>query len=178
VKNILILPVIFLLLGVLGFFGFQYFQNQQKVKAITSYEECAKLFPVMDSYPPRCVTSDHRSFTQDIGNELQYHDEILVANPRPHQVLKSPLQITGKARGLWFFEASFTAELYDSNNEMIGTAIMLAQGEWMTGDFVPFSGDLPFSKPITKSGTLKIKNANPSGMKERDKILTMPVKFE
>lgn len=132
----------------------------------------------MDSYPPRCVTSDKRSFTQNIGNELELRDEILISSPRPNQVIHSPLRVTGKAVGSWFFEASFTAELFDANNHMVGKTVLRAQGDWMTTTFVPFAGALSFEKPQTATGTLKIKNANPSGDPQRDKILTMPVKFD
>lgn len=46
------------------------FQNQQqKLKAINSFEDCAKLYPVMESYPEQCNTPDGKHFTRDLLDE-------------------------------------------------------------------------------------------------------------
>ncbi len=167
-----------LLVIVLGAGGFFFSSSQQKLKGVTSYESCANAgFAIMDSYPPRCRTSDGRTFTQDIGNELRFHDEILVEHPRPNQKIDSPLAIKGRARGLWFFEAQFSAELFDANNKSLGVAIITAEGDWMTEDFVSFTGELSFEKPTTEKGILKLRNANPSGLPEKQKELIMPIYF-
>ncbi|GEM_PF-5634089 len=105
-KKWIFVPI--LLVIILGVSGFVFYRNQQKLKAVTSFESCADAgFEIMDSYPPRCRTSDGRSFTQDIGNELSFHDEILIENPRPNQKVGSPLKIKGKARGHGFLKPSF-----------------------------------------------------------------------
>jgi len=179
-KLLVIIGVVLLVAGftVASFYFQQELQRKEQIKAIALFEECAKLFPVLESYPARCVTPDGRSFTQDIGNELEYRDEILVDNPRPNQVVSSPLGIKGKARGIWYFEGSFSAELFDENNKSLGTAILTAEGEWMTEEFVPFAGELEFVAPPTETGTLKIRNANASGLPENQKELMMPVRFK
>lgn len=162
-----------------GFLGYNLFVQQEALKKISSYEECvAAGFASMESYPPQCKTSDGRSFTQNIGNELEYHDEILIENPRPNQKISSPITVRGKVRGNWLFEASFSGELFDANDKSLGTVILQAQGEWMTIDFVPFTGELVFSTPETETGTLKIINANPSGLPENNKTILMPVRFQ
>lgn len=43
--------------------------NQQKVKNINSFEECAKLYPVALSYPAQCWTPDGRHFVQELSDE-------------------------------------------------------------------------------------------------------------
>ncbi len=148
-------------------------------KTITSFEECEKAegSMIQESYPPTCVTADKRSFTQDIGNELEYTDLIQVDNPRPNQQISSPLKITGRARGTWFFEATFPIELLDESGKSLGTSVATAKREWMTEEFVPFTAELQFEKPSTKKGKLVIKNANPSGLPENEKVLSMPVEF-
>ena len=144
---------------------------------VTSYEECIKAHNIiLDSYPPQCKTKDGKSFTEDIGNELQLTDQILISSPRPAQVIKSPLTIKGRARGGWFFEAEFTANLVDSHNDVIGSAILRADGDWMTQDFVPYSGVLTFTT-TAKTGKLLLEKANPSGLPENAKQLVIPVKF-
>lgn len=155
------------------------YQKEEKVKSITSFQKCVEAgFPVLESYPPQCYTSDGRVFTQYIGNELDYKDEMLIEMPRPNQIIKSPQKITGRARGNWFFEAQTSGELYDEENRLLGTVIITANGDWMTTDFVPFSGELSYTTPQTEIGTLKIYNANPSGLPENQKELVIPVAFQ
>jgi hypothetical protein len=176
-RKFVIIVVILIFAGV-GYFGFQQYQRAEEVKKISSFEECgAAGFPVMDSYPGRCVTSDGRSFTQEIGNELEFTDLITMSNPRPNQKVTSPLKITGQARGTWYFEATFPVEIFDENNKSLGKGFATADGEWMTEDFVPFSAEVTFEKPMTAKGKLIINNANPSGLPENEKELVIPVVF-
>jgi hypothetical protein len=105
-------------------------------------------------------------------------DLIVVESPRAGEEISSPLLISGKARGYWFFEASFPIELVDENNNLISQAIAQAKGEWMTKEFVPFEATLNFSHPKTDKGFLVFKKDNPSGMKEFDDELRVPVIFK
>lgn len=50
--------------------GIYYFQKQQAIKKINSFDECAKAgYPIMESYSARCATPDGRSFTQELSEE-------------------------------------------------------------------------------------------------------------
>ena len=90
------------------------------VVGINNFEECAAQgFLILESYPRQCKTSDNKTFTEDIGNELEKIDLIKVENPRPNQTIISPLFIKGEAKGFWFFEASFPIRLYDESNKEI-----------------------------------------------------------
>lgn len=102
---------------------------------------------------------------------------ILITEPQPQQIITSPLIITGKARGFWYFEAQFSVELYDSQGNFLGKTILQAQDDWMTEDFVPFQGELTFIQPQTSSGILKFLSDNPSGLPQNQKIFELPVKF-
>jgi len=53
----------------------------------------------MESYPRQCKTPDGKTFTEDIGNEVEKLDLIKINNPRPNQIIESPLFIKGEARG-------------------------------------------------------------------------------
>lgn len=160
-----------------GIFAFFKYEEKQKVSQINSFEECAALYPVMESYPPQCITPDEKHFTQNIGNELEYSEEILISTPRPNQTIKNPLKIQGKAKGNWFFEGSFPAELHDGNGKILGTGIMKTDSDWMTEEFVDFAGVIKYTLPEAKEGTLILKNDNPSGLPENQKELKIPVKF-
>ncbi len=103
---------------------------------------------------------------------------ILISSPKNNEKVKNPFKIEGQAKGFWFFESEFTAELYDTNNNSLGRAILTAKGNWMTENFVPFEGKLNFSKPSTSSGILRFLNSNPSGISEQQRIFEIPVQFE
>jgi len=147
-------------------------------QAPNSFEECAGAgYPIMESYPPRCNVPGDGTFTQDIGNELEKMDLIVLERLRPNETVSSPLVISGRARGYWFFEASFPVELLDDSGSVIASGIATAQDEWMTEAFVPFSATLEFSSPVTEKGTLILKKDNPSGLPEHDDRLVVPVRF-
>lgn len=103
---------------------------------------------------------------------------IKVYKPTPNQIVKSPIEISGEARGYWFFEASFPIRVYDANNVELGVVAAQAEGEWMTENFVPFKAKLEFKKPTTETGTLVFEKDNPSGLPEHDDRISIPVKFD
>lgn len=147
---------------------------------ISSFEECAQYFPVMESYPERCRTNTGESFTRDIGNELEKTNLIVSDTPRPGDTIKSPLILKGNARGYWFFEASAPIALYNKDGVLIAQSYIQAKDEWMTEAFVPFEGTIDFSVPPSSSGekgTLVIKKDNPSGLPEHDDSLIIPIRF-
>jgi hypothetical protein len=151
--------------------------NKKPDSAITTFEECAKYYPVLESYPERCSTKSGASFTRDIGNELEKADLIKSTTPRPGDTIMNPLVIEGEARGYWFFEATAPVELYNNSGVQIASGYIEAQGEWMTEDFVPYTGTLDFPPAASGSGYLLIKKANASGLPEHDDSLSIPVVF-
>jgi hypothetical protein len=176
-KKFLIALFILVLAGFLVLFYLQQ-KKKNKLALISSFEECEVAgYPVRESYPPFCTTPDGRTFAQDIGNELEYQDFINVEYPRPNYKIENPLKISGQARGGWFWEANASAELYDANDNSIGTENIVAIGEWMTEEFVSFEGTMEFETPETKTGKLIIRNGNASGLPENSKELVIPVKF-
>lgn len=103
--------------------------------------------------------------------------EVKLTSPELNALVRSPLAVTGQARGFWFFEASFPVELEDGNGKQIAIAPATAQGEWMTAEFVSFKAVLEFSEPSTDTGTLILRKDNPSGLPEHDAQLRVPVRF-
>src|SRR3989344_8635370 len=105
-------------------------------------------------------------------------DLIVVEKPKSGELVESPLLINGRARGYWYFEASFPVRIFDDNGVELGVAIAQAGGEWMTEDFVPFVAILEFKKPSTKKGVLVLQKDNPSGLPEHDAELRIPIVFD
>lgn len=96
--------------------------------------------------------------------------------PKENEVVKSPIKISGQARGTWFFEGSFPIELVDTNGNALATSLATSTEDWMTENFIPFSATLEFIKPTsTKHVLLILKKDNPSGLKEKDESISIPL---
>jgi len=174
-KNILFLLALVVLIGILVY---SMIFKKTIVPVVTNFETCVNQgYSVLELYPRQCKTPDGKTFTEDIGNELEKTDLIKVENPRPNQIITSPLTIKGQARGTWFFEASFPVRLLDGNGKEIAHAIAQAQSDWMTEEFVPFEAVLTFINPNTEIGILVLEKDNPSGLAELADELRIPVKF-
>lgn len=108
---------------------------------------------------------------------VQYKDLVYIETPFSGMNVASPLVVSGRARGNWYFEASFPVKLLDGNgNELVVTPAQ-AQGDWMTVDYVPFSVTLTFPTPATATGTLILQKDNPSGEPQFDDFVSIPVTF-
>jgi hypothetical protein len=149
----------------------------EKPLSVTNFEECLDLgYPILESYPRQCK-APNGTFTEDIGNALEKQNLIRVSKPQPNEVIKSPFEITGEARGYWFFEASFPIKLTDENGKELDRTIAQAKSDWMTEDFVPFETTLEFQKPETNRGVLILEKDNPSDLPENADELRIPVRF-
>ncbi len=109
-------------------------------------------------------------------------DKIIVVDfPKPNEKISSPIKIIGKARGNWFFEASFPVFVVDWDGKIIGQSIAHANGEWMTTEFVPFEAEVSYilePNIYSKKGSLILKKDNPSGLPENDDALEFPIEFQ
>lgn len=115
-----------------------------------------------------------------IDNPQSKADLIQVNYPQSGDIVKSPLHIFGKARGTWFFEASFPVVLKDIDGKVIATGFAKADGDWMTTDFVDFTADIEYNIPTDSAisiGELILKKDNPSGLPENDDSISIPIKF-
>lgn len=106
-------------------------------------------------------------------------DLIQLSSPKPGEAVKSPINITGEARGNWYFEANFPIYLTDWDGKIIAEGYATAQGDWMTSEFVPFTAVLSYNADVaggySNKGTLVLKKANASGLPENDDALEIPV---
>jgi hypothetical protein len=130
-------------------------------------------FPVMESSPRQCRTPDGRLFVEDVSENA----EVVISTPMRGQVVTSPLTVSGKAKGNWFFEANIPVTLKDSNGKTLVQKGAQAQGDWMTTDYVNFTIVLEFEQPTTEEGYLLIEKDNPSGLPENDSSFAIPVRF-
>jgi hypothetical protein len=172
--------LIILIIIIICIAGFFYFKSPSinKESSITNFQECVDVGnSVMESYPRQC-RSNGTTFFENIGNELDKIELIQIYYPRPNQIIGSPITVTGKARGTWFFEGVFPLILTDWDGKIIANGYASADGEWMTEDFVGFSGTLVYDIPsYGDNGNLILQKDNPSGLPEFDDALEIPIRF-
>jgi len=109
------------------------------------------------------------------------HDLIRINSPQANELVTSPLYVSGMARGNWFFEGSFPINVVNWNGLIIGEGYATAQGEWMTTEFVPFTGTITYTfSPDTPydRGWVIFKKDNPSGLPEFDDALEFPIRLQ
>ena len=104
-------------------------------------------------------------------------DLIVLETPAPQALVKSPLSLSGRAKGPWYFEGSFVARIEDSAGNNLGVGIMQADGEWMVTGFVPFAGTIFFAPPTTATGKLILEKQNASGLPEHAARVEIPIRF-
>ena len=99
-------------------------------------------------------------------------------NIKAGDMVANPLEVSGEARGNWYFEASFPVKIYDDNGTLLGSIPAEAQSDWMTENFVPFNTLLIFTDSTTESGTLVLEKDNPSGLPQNAGQIKIPVRFK
>ncbi|MFH1012267.1 MAG: Gmad2 immunoglobulin-like domain-containing protein [Candidatus Peregrinibacteria bacterium] len=116
--------------------------------------------------------------TEDLEALLALKTDLIRVNtPARDQIITSPLEVSGEARGVWFFEASFPLRLLDEKRQEIAVTIATAQGPWMTEDFVPFKALLTFETDAKRGFLVFIKD-NPSDLPEHDDAFFLPIRFQ
>lgn len=129
-------------------------------------------------------TKQEIDFSKNVQLE---NNKIIVYSPKFNEKIKSPLKIFGKAKGVWFFEASFPVILTDWDGKIIAETWAQAKDDWMTENFVPFEAILEFKSPVfdkapedhfSRKGYLILKKDNPSGLLEYDDSIEIPIVFD
>ncbi len=176
-KFAVFIVIVVIVLGGIVFYTKRVAPTAKPVVTVSTFEECAASGnPILESYPRQCKTPDGTLFTEKITTP-PVSDLIHVTTPQANVVVKSPLKVSGEARGTWFFEASFPVRLLDANGKELAKGVAKAKGDWTTESFVPFEVALTFKKPTTTTGTLVLQKDNPSGLPEHDNSLTVPILF-
>ncbi len=174
---------IFILIVVIAI-GWLSFSRSKKVdlSQIKSFEDCGKYYPVMESYPRQCRTPDGRLFAEEIPEKITYNNattnDIVPELPFPGAVTGKDFSVTGKARGTWYFEASFPVKVLDKDGNVLAQGPAQAQSDWMTTDFVNFKIDLKVPDSYIGPATLVFEKDNPSGMSEKDASISFPINIE
>lgn len=107
-------------------------------------------------------------------------DLIQVVLPFPNAVVGKDFSVIGKARGNWFFEASFPIEVLDKNGKILATGVAhpVNGTDWMTANFVNFKADIKVPQSYIGPATLVLKKDNPSGLAEHDASVSFLINIE
>jgi hypothetical protein len=176
-KRFVIGAVVFVLFVGAAVFFFGKERENQVAQRVTNFQECVEAgFPVMESYPEQCSNSEE-TFTRDIGNALEKADLIRVSTPRPGDqiIAGETYELSGEARGYWFFEATFPFEIVTEDGEELFSYYATAEGEWMTEEFVSFNAEFTVPTEYEGPATLILRRSNASGLSEHDDELTVPI---
>lgn len=182
-KKNLFVALIFVLIFLVWFSVSYNKKNNIQPVSVVSFEDCVRVgYPVTGSSPRQCKTPDGRTYAEELPEKVTYTnssaDMIVVELPYPGAVTGKEFSVIGKARGTWFFEASFPIEVLDSNSKTLAIAIAQAEGDWMTQDFVPFKTTVKIPESYTGMATLVLKKDNPSGLPENDASISFPITIE
>ena len=90
-------------------------------------------------------------------------------------IASSTFVVSGKARGSWYFEASFPLEVVSATGTQLLQKSVQAGGDWMIADFVPFSATTTLPSWYHGPATLILHNDNPSGLPENEKSVSIPI---
>jgi hypothetical protein len=108
----------------------------------------------------------------------QTEPDVVISTPQKNDLVTSPLTVSGKAKGNWFFEANLPVVLKDQNGNILAQKGFHSLGDWTAMDYVNFSDTLTFSTPQTEYGVLIIQNDNASGDPTYDKSYAVVVRFK
>lgn len=159
---------IFILVLILGFCSTVWYVQNTYMQPKTSIKPIETVTDIKSPEIPADIVAHIKSKS----------DKIILESPLPLTKVSSPVTLQGKARGVWFFEASFPVSVVNWDGLIIGGGIATADGEWMTSEFVPFTASINYTTdPLdtNKNGALILKKDNPSGLSEHDDALEIPI---
>jgi hypothetical protein len=118
-------------------------------------------------------------FGPTLPPSLPTKSDVVLNTPFANATVQSPLIITGKINSGYMFEAQFPILVLDANRQPIsqGVGRPTSPDQWTSGQVIDFTSTINFTTR-SQTGFIQLKNDNPSGLPENDKILLeIPVKF-
>jgi hypothetical protein len=146
----------------------------RKQALVTDFQSCQNAGGVITDGEPVICVYNNKTYAE-VQNP---QPEVVLDQPKYGDLVSSPMIVKGKAKGNWFFEGTMPATLKDENGKVLVQQALHADGDWMTTNYVPFSGTMAFDPGTSQYGVLIINKDNPSGMPELDSSVAVPVRFK
>ena len=151
---------------------------------IASFKDCALAgYLIMESYPRQCKAPNGKIYTEELATPSITYDHassdlIVVDTPTPGAVTGKKFSIVGKARGTWYFEASFPVFIKDTKGKTLAVGHGQALTDWMTTEFVNFRADIVIPETFTGKAFIVLAKDNPSALPENEASVTIPITIE
>jgi hypothetical protein len=183
-----IVVLILVILAGAGWFAYISMRPASPAPVVASFADCvAAGYPVLETSPRQCKTPDGRTYAEEptpaqVAASITYKNasanDVVVTNPTPGAVTGKEVMVMGKARGPWYFEASFPVQILDANGKVLASGPAKAEGDWMTTEFVPFKITLTVPTSYIGPATLVLHKDNPSGLPEKEASVSFPFTIE
>ncbi|MBI4094057.1 hypothetical protein HY417_03770 [Candidatus Kaiserbacteria bacterium] len=136
------------------------------VVAIVVLISVAALGPVLVAWPtPSFSPTPDSAPTPTPAPKEFVTESVIVSDPLPNASVPHTFTVEGRARGTWFFEASFPVQVRDAGNNPVGLGLAQTADDWMTTEFVPFAAVVTVSGYSGPARLILMKD-NPSGLPE------------
>lgn len=133
--------------------------------------------PVSTNTPSDSINNGSSSATST-DSDSTAGGMISIATPKVNSSVSSPISLAGQAKGGWYFEASAPVKVINKSGQTLGEGHIQATGDWMTPEFVPFTGSVSYTLPsgaTSTEGFVVFMNDNPSGDPARELTVRVPV---
>ena len=176
----IVLVIVILAIGALGFSAARFLMGGGEDTWICQNYEWVRHGNPKSPKPTEPCYNEGPSDQQQLFVTVKGNSDIIkITKPLPlaNEMVLSPLEIRGEARGNWYFEASFPVKLLGLQGEEIAAGIAQAKSDWMTENYVPFEAELNFLAAQDMDAVLVLKKDNPSGLPENDDQLEIPIRL-
>lgn len=138
----------------------------------TTFEECAKYYPVLGNLPKRCVNGSGVTLTQNIGNLLSF-DSIKLYKPSPDQIITSPVEVKLDAEAEWFADnTAVIVEIRGPNRELLGRNELASKVVVQREGGTRVEGEIDFNNPaLGAKGTFEV-------LRGSREPLQIPIRFK
>lgn len=124
------------------------------------------------------IKESQTGFTSECENIYSLSDSVVeLDSVQAGDKISSPLQLKGRIRGSWCFEASCQVEIYDSDGQKLFSGNFMLVDDWMTDSLVDFEIEVEFELEEADSGYLIFVKSNPSGLEKNCGEVHVPINF-
>lgn len=149
-----------------------------RVEGNCSNNQTIKTIPVKKTAAPKDRPKGIKYNPAKKNPEIAMEDLIQVSYPQPGEPVGDIINVTGIAKGGWYFEGEFPVSLVDEDGNELASGSARAQTQWMKEGWVPFLARLKYSVGENMAAVLVLKKDNPSDMRELDASIEIPVVLE
>lgn len=90
--------------------------------------------------------------SQHIFDAKKLNKLVVMTFPEKGDSIESPVKISGRVSGRWFFDGTLIGRITDTDGNILGQGPLIAEDDWTTEKNVNFEGIIPFSTSKSKGG--------------------------